>query len=226
MWRPDWSWYGREKADAGKTRDFLPADKQYLMTRGVPCLRRATALQYTDEDEDAERLVTFGDLSSTGKEEDEWVETHAGRPVTHESGANGGDIDEIPDVDEHLSGAMANTSLSSAKDGEPDEIPDIDEIPDMEEEGLEDEDDAAAAPKVASPAAGVIDGRCASSLRFCILTHSKMPCSEVEVAKGNLLQVRTYDVLISYDKYYQTPRLWLIGYDEVCLAPRSQHTSV
>lgn len=39
--------------------------------------------------------------------------------------------------------------------------------------------------------------------------------SEVEVAKGNLLQVRTYDVLISYDKYYQTPRLWLIGYDEV-----------
>lgn len=43
--------------------------------------------------------------------------------------------------------------------------------------------------------------------------------SEVEVAKGNLLQVRTYDVLISYDKYYQTPRLWLIGYDEVCDMP-------
>ena len=39
--------------------------------------------------------------------------------------------------------------------------------------------------------------------------------SEVEVAKGNLLQVRTYDVMITYDKYYQTPRIWLIGYDEV-----------
>ncbi len=38
---------------------------------------------------------------------------------------------------------------------------------------------------------------------------------EVEVAKGNLLQVRTYDVMITYDKYYQTPRIWLIGYDEV-----------
>ena len=41
--------------------------------------------------------------------------------------------------------------------------------------------------------------------------------SEVEVAKGNLLQVRTYDVMITYDKYYQTPRIWLIGYDEVRL---------
>ena len=39
--------------------------------------------------------------------------------------------------------------------------------------------------------------------------------SEVEVAKGNLLQVRTYDVMITYDKYYQTPRIWLLGYDEV-----------
>jgi len=40
-------------------------------------------------------------------------------------------------------------------------------------------------------------------------------CGSVEPAKGNLLQVRTYDVMITYDKYYQTPRVWLIGYDEV-----------
>lgn len=31
----------------------------------------------------------------------------------------------------------------------------------------------------------------------------------------NLLQVRTYDCIISYDKHYQTPRFWLFGYDEV-----------
>ena len=46
--------------------------------------------------------------------------------------------------------------------------------------------------------------------------HSRVPISsEIEVAKGNLLQVRTYDVMITYDKYYQTPRIWLLGYDEV-----------
>ena len=35
-------------------------------------------------------------------------------------------------------------------------------------------------------------------------------------SKGNILQVRTYDVMITYDKLYQTPRMWLLGYDEVC----------
>ncbi|XP_045411585.1 ubiquitin-like-conjugating enzyme ATG3 [Lemur catta] len=29
-----------------------------------------------------------------------------------------------------------------------------------------------------------------------------------------ILQTRTHDLYITYDKYYQTPRLWLFGYDE------------
>ena len=32
---------------------------------------------------------------------------------------------------------------------------------------------------------------------------------------SGILQTRTYDLNITYDKYYQTPRLWLFGYDEV-----------
>lgn len=36
-------------------------------------------------------------------------------------------------------------------------------------------------------------------------------------AESGILQTRTYDLNITYDKYYQTPRLWLYGYDEVCL---------
>lgn len=33
--------------------------------------------------------------------------------------------------------------------------------------------------------------------------------------RGNrLVSVRTYDCLITYDKYYQTPRMWLVGYNE------------
>ncbi len=47
---------------------------------------------------------------------------------------------------------------------------------------------------------------------------SRCSRSPVEPAKGNLLRMRTYDVMITYDKYYQTPRVWLIGYDEVCLS--------
>ena len=65
----------REKGDSSRARDFLPADKQYLITRNgelsclvstqssciVPCLRRATAINYTDADEDAEKLMSFLD---------------------------------------------------------------------------------------------------------------------------------------------------------------------
>ncbi|KDR67538.1 hypothetical protein GALMADRAFT_147081 [Galerina marginata CBS 339.88] len=195
---PVWTW---EKGDASKTRDFLPADKQYLVTRGVPCLRRATSLAYTDADEDAERLLSFADSSTPSAEGDEWVETHAGRTVSKESAAD--HITEIPDIDipgdgDDLASGIGGMSLGTSNK-EP-EILDLDEIPDMEEDDLEDGDEATAAPKASGVGAsksfpsGLVD--------------------PAEAAKGNLLQVRTYDVMITYDKYYQTPRVWLIGYDE------------
>ncbi|KAF9073659.1 autophagocytosis associated protein [Rhodocollybia butyracea] len=186
---PVWTW---EKGDSSKAREYLPADKQYIVTRGVPCLRRATSLAYTDADEDAERLLNF-DESSGGGDGDDWVETHAGRKPNLDSAANPGEIADIPDDgvhDDDLASGVGNMSLGNIPPMS--EIPDIDEIPDMEEEDLEEGDDATAAPKTLN----VIDA------------------SEVEVATGNLLQVRTYDVMITYDKYYQTPRIWLLGYDE------------
>ncbi|KZT21414.1 hypothetical protein NEOLEDRAFT_1139529 [Neolentinus lepideus HHB14362 ss-1] len=192
---PVWSW---EKGDASKARDYLPTDKQYLVTRGVPCLRRATSLVYTDADEEAERLLSFGDASGAGNE-DEWVETHAGRAPMSDGAANPGVIDDIPDADDDaphdggVSSGMQSLSLGKALE----ETPDLDEIPDMEEDDLEAGDEATAAPKTTqATGTGIIDS------------------SQVEVAKGNLLQVRTYDVMITYDKYYQTPRIWLLGYDE------------
>jgi len=189
---PVWSWEG---GDASKARDYLPVGKQYMVTRGVPCLRRATSLAYTDADEDAERLLSFGDGSATGNEADEWVETHAGRRPNIDSAANPRVIHDIPDLDGHeddgISGAAANLSLN--------ETPlDMDNIPDMEED-LEEGDDAAAAPSRAPP------------------PPPKKPVDTTavqETKNANLLSVRTYDVMITYDKYYQTPRIWLLGYDE------------
>jgi ubiquitin-like-conjugating enzyme ATG3 len=134
--------FNREAGEASKARDYLPANKQYMVTRGIPCLRRATSLAYTDADEDAERLLSFGDSSAAGNEADEWVETHAGRRANPDSAANPGVIDDIPDLDgphgdDGLTAAAANLSLS--------ETPNLDDIPDMEED-IEEGDDAAAAP--------------------------------------------------------------------------------
>lgn len=157
----------REKGDPSKARDFLPADKQYLVTRGVPCLRRATSLAYTDADEDAERYVSFGDggdaatTSAKGKagDGDEWVETHANRKPTNNN-ANHAALDEIPDVDDDdddgLSRGVGGMSLGGAGSGSAaaaQETPDLDDIPDMEEDELEEIDEATAKPSTAKPIA-------------------------------------------------------------------------
>ncbi|KAJ2058594.1 E2-like enzyme, partial [Coemansia sp. S155-1] len=93
--------------------------------------------------------------------------------------------------------------LGQAAEEEEDEIEDIpsdlDEIPDIDDElegfdaAEEDEDPAAAAaptaPTAAAPGSGSGD-------------------------EDKILRTRTYDISITYDKYYQTPRVWLFGYDE------------
>ncbi|TEB28478.1 hypothetical protein FA13DRAFT_1735619 [Coprinellus micaceus] len=193
---PVWGW---EKGDDSKVRDFLPREKQYLVTRGVPCLRRAQSLAYTDADEDAERLVSFGDGPSSGGDGDEWVETHAGRKATANPASDASALADIPDDDDDdISRGVGNMSLGGHGTGEQAvDTPDLDDIPDMEEDDLEEEDTATAVkPKQGGSGAGA--------------SGSNQP----DPSRSNLLQVRTYDVMITYDKYYQTPRVWLIGYDE------------
>lgn len=45
--------------------------------------------------------------------------------------------------------------------------------------------------------------------------QSEKQDSSVPNAEAGIVPTRTYDLNITYDKYYQTPRLWLFGYDEV-----------
>lgn len=47
---PHLSFY-RASGDADRVRPYLPVDKQYLITRNVPCLRRVKALEADHEDE-------------------------------------------------------------------------------------------------------------------------------------------------------------------------------
>eukprot|EP00162_Nutomonas_longa_P001904 comp12483_c0_seq1/m.16386 comp12483_c0_seq1/g.16386 ORF comp12483_c0_seq1/g.16386 comp12483_c0_seq1/m.16386 type:complete len:264 (-) comp12483_c0_seq1:24-815(-) len=38
--------------------------------------------------------------------------------------------------------------------------------------------------------------------------------SDLSALSVSVVKTRTYDISITYDKYYQTPRMWLFGYDE------------
>jgi ubiquitin-like-conjugating enzyme ATG3 len=179
---PTWSWQGGEPKNA---RSFLPLDKQFLVTRNVPCLMRAAAME---EYAGGEKMLDGDD--------DGWVEA-GGSGGVRGGGATGdddiADIDDVPDIGGlHVDdSAVASTAAVAAAeaavataaagaDAEDDgDIPDMDDFVDLAAEAEEDE--ASALPAQHGAGAG---------------------------ASGNddhILKTRTYDLSITYDKSVPTP---------------------
>ncbi|KAJ1568511.1 E2-like enzyme [Nowakowskiella sp. JEL0078] len=186
---PTWSW---SAGDPAKRRDYLPADKQYLITRNVPCLKRVKDVEYGEQDQEREILVRVGEeiLGDDLDDDDTWIATyHSGSTTALADGEGSSaverEIAEIQDEDEDMQQIVTNTEKLIIQENTSDEIPNLDDIPDMDDFvdlGVEEEDPA-------------------------VLAH--------DVVDGDkILRTRTYDLSITYDKYYQTPRVWLFGYDE------------
>ena len=164
-------------------RPYLPADKQFLVTRNIPCLCRAKDLLQGKMEEE---MVEGGT-----EEGDAWVAT-GGSTAT-------GEIEKIEDMslaDEPKTEAEpkeegGDPAAAQAQDAEES---DSDDVPDMEDFVVEEEDDEVVTihPRGAEGAAGAAGTQ----------------------EDSKILKTRTYDISVTYDKYYQTPRFWLIGYDE------------
>lgn len=156
---PTWQW---QAGDLGKARSFLPPNKQFLLTRNVPCQRRACTLMHGADDE-----------QEIGVGEDSWIATHASKATTAVADGEAPDIlSATPPVRVADAEAMGTTGGASAVSyaavsaNWPSSAADLDEI-------------AAAMQSADDPSA--LD-------------------SAVDSA---ILRTRTYDVSISYDKYYQ-----------------------
>ncbi|KAB2021818.1 hypothetical protein ERO13_D07G154200v2 [Gossypium hirsutum] len=169
---PTWSW---ESGEPSKRKSYLPPEKQYLITRNVPCLKRAASVEQEYE-------AAGGEVLLDNEDNDGWLATH-GRPKDRN------DVEEILPSMETLEIRQNETVRSIPSyfgSGENEE--DIPDMADYEEADNAIETDAATLP------------------------------SDYLVAQepddDNILRTRTYDVSITYDKYYQTPRVWLTGYDE------------
>ncbi|KAM0934285.1 hypothetical protein DsansV1_C32g0222421 [Dioscorea sansibarensis] len=169
---PTWSW---EAGEPSKRKSFLPADKQYLITRNVPCLRRAYSVEEEYE-------AAGGEVLLDNEDNDGWLATH-GKPKETKNEEE----DDLPSMETlEISKGRAIQSIPSYFGGEEDDIPD-----------MADFDDSGNLVEADDPAT---------------LRNQYFVAHEPE--DENILRTRTYDVSITYDKYYQTPRVWLTGYDE------------
>ncbi|XP_068142297.1 ubiquitin-like-conjugating enzyme ATG3 [Drosophila tropicalis] len=199
---PTWQWAA---GDETKTKPYLPKDKQFLITRNVPCYRRCKQMEYVGE----ETLVE--EESGDGG----WVETHQLND------------DGTTQLDEKI----CELTLEESKDDM--HIPDSDNIGNMEDvdadgndNNADDDDDDNEAIDMddfeESGMLDLVDPAVATTTRKIDAHDSKSSNSNPNEATGDsvgngsdsVLHTRTYDLHITYDKYYQTPRLWVVGYDE------------
>jgi len=157
---PSWQW---ATGDETSVKEYLPKEKQFLITRNVPCYKRCRQMEYKASQE----LV----LDSEGDTEGGWVDTHH---FTE-------DGNEVAQMTEGVKDMVMEEK----------EVPVDPTAEDSDEEAI-DMEDFVESGKLEEDT-GVV---------------------EASVEGGEILSTRTYDLNITYDKYYQTPRLWLFGYDE------------
>ncbi|KAK2653470.1 hypothetical protein Ddye_013326 [Dipteronia dyeriana] len=177
---PTWSW---EAGEPSRRKSYLPPEKQFLITRNVPCLRRAASIEEEYESAGGEILVD-------NEDNDGWLATH-GKPKDKCE-----EDDNLPSMESlEISKKSTVVSISNHFGGEDEE-----DIPDME---------------------GYDEPECLIETDPATLQSTYLVAHEPD--DDNILRTRTYDVSITYDKYYQTPRVWLTGYDESRMLLQPEH---
>ncbi|WFD34873.1 E2-like enzyme [Malassezia cuniculi] len=196
---PAWEWCS---GDQKRVRDFLPRDKQYLVSRSVPCFRRISQMIPRQR-----RRMRSWASASTGNSR---FSSPRRRSVQYESS----DVLVQEDSGDWmvLHSDFGEDSIHSAEpSGRPNRydrlsppprgVPDLDVDVDVDlaEFSMEmHEPHDAAQLHLGSPTER---------------THSSSPTRSVSPSSSRTSMMRSYDCIITYDKYYQTPRMWLIGYD-------------
>jgi len=92
-----------------------------------------------------------------------------------------------------------------------------DDVPDISELALEEAAPGVGASSQAVAARGLeADEEDGGVLRPHSQTHTSAPPRYLVAHEPDdvIMRTRTYDVFISFDKYYATPRIWLVGYSE------------
>jgi len=187
---PTWSWGA--VSDPKYAKNHLPPDKQYLITRNVPCAMRVDSLENTQLDMDT-------------------IDNEVVNGVAGEEGGNDGWLvsNIIPSKDKSSQEASSLEDDFDMLDvnGEVIAVPEVPQ-PASEQQAADDDDEYADMADFEDD--NIIDDSEATTA---------LPTNNNNSDNDNILQTRTYDLSITYDKYYQTPRIWIFGYREDGMTP-------
>ena len=169
----------------------------------MPCLRRADALP-------ADGGIAAGVGNDDEDElEDDWIAPRgqASDGAEEVAGEIGDESDEALVTSSVVGSAAVGGGGSVATADEPGNVDDDDDddVPDMD-----DFDDDNIVEDVAALTVGAGTASASSGTGAATAATPNQGAGTTT----NVLKTRTYDLSITYDKYYQTPRMWLIGYDE------------
>jgi ubiquitin-like-conjugating enzyme ATG3 len=177
---PTWQW---DAGDSARRASYLEPDKQFLITRNVPCKDRVRALDYV--------------LNHQTRTEGDWFLPQTNAEEDNSTG-------EIRDIDDMVMLSPQTDAEGSNNNSENDGAPLIlaqdDFISAPADSGLPDfseldaelaEDDPSMAPAFGGGAGYIV----------------------ADAPDEQTVKTRSYDLSITYDKYYMVPRLWLFGYD-------------
>ncbi|XP_013415356.1 ubiquitin-like-conjugating enzyme ATG3 [Lingula anatina] len=181
---PTWQW---ASGDESKIKPYLPREKQFLITKNVPCYRRVKQMDTHQEEHELVIETQDGDGG--------WVDTH------HFADTSVGQVqDAVAEMTLDSKGGASATASSGAQQGGGDD--DEDDGDDEEAEDME-----------AFEESGMLEAEDTATLDPATV-QQETEAASAGAGESGILQTRTYDLNITYDKYYQTPRLWLYGYDE------------
>lgn len=193
---PTWQWQG--SLEGQRKCSWLPPDKQYLIARSVPCYRRVREMDQALLHQEAEGgwllplLLESDEQQGDGEKEglpelmQQQGAPHEGHGRTSVSSGTGASQRAWRTTDSFRHGPEERETLGDQLSKES-AIPDIASLSNIDDL-LQEEDDPAAL---------------------------KAPAYFVRNAPdAEFVAARTYDVSITYDKYFQTPRIWLFGYNE------------
>ncbi|KAL7472579.1 hypothetical protein ACHAXS_012950 [Conticribra weissflogii] len=227
---PTWSWEG---GDPKKRKNYLPKDKQFLVTRGVPCWGRVSSL------EGGVALEDLGGEGGEGGEGDDgdWLVSRiltAEERMKREEEALVEEFDLLDDEGHILEKGVDKLALEERKGSnnrdsletrQPTKVDNGESLSDGGNEktdqqtGGNDEDDGEYEDMADFEDDNIMEDEAAlpSPAPANDNDNSSSPsdtANKTNNTNSNTINLRTYDLSLTYDKYYQTPRVWLMGYSD------------